>query len=210
MRSIATITTPPERTALTTVGRVKSELDIEGEASDELLAVKIAEASSDIEAHIARILCSAGLTETFWGGSGCAEYLILARAPVTAVASVTVDDVAVDSSEVRLDADAGLLYRLDSSGYPCAWTWCKSVVIVFTAGFELPGADNPTLPASLESAAVDLVSSFWQSRGRDPLVKSEDIPGLGSVEYWVGSVGEAGELPPGVAAKISPYRRTSA
>lgn len=206
MRSIATVTVPPEVTALTTLERVKQELEIAGEAQDALLAAKIAEASSDIEAHLGRVLSRATLSEIFWGVSGL-EYLILARAPIAAIESVTEDDVAVDSDEYRLDAETGQLYRLDASGFACAWTWCKQITVVYRAGYLLPGEDGRDLPPALEAGAIALLGSYWASRGRDPLVRGEDIPGLGSVQYWVGAVGEAGELPPDVVSKISPFRR---
>lgn len=206
MQTIATVTTAPERTALTTLDRVKLELNISGEASDTILTAKINEASSDIEAHISRTLASAGLTERFWGEPYCAEYLILNRHPVGTIASVTVDDVAVDAGEYRLNAETGQLYRLDANGYPFVWTWCKDIVVVYTAGYELPGSDNPTLPAAIEAAAVELVTSYWTAKGRDPTIRSEDIPGLGAVTYWVGAVGASGELPPSVVSKIAPFR----
>ncbi len=38
---------------------------------------------------------------------------------------------------------------------------------------------------------------------------AEDVPGLGSVTYWVGAVGDSGDLPPSVESRISPFRRTS-
>lgn len=209
MRTVVTVSTPPAETDLTTIDRVKLELDLTDvdTSRDNLLGYKIAEATSDIEAHLGRVLCRAGLTQTMWGDPGCAEYLILDRYPVASIASVTIDDVAVASSEYRLDAKTGLLYRLDASGYPSVWTWCKSAVIVFTAGYIMPGETNRDLPEALEAGAVDLVMSYWVSRGRDPLVRSEDIPGLGAVQYWVGAVGEAGQLPPGVLSKIAPFRR---
>lgn len=206
MQSIATVTTAPERTALTTLERVKLELGISSDESDTILAAKINEASSDIEAHVSRSFASAGVTERFWGGSGCTGYFILNHWPVGSIASVTVDDEVVDAGEYRLDATTGQLYRLDASGYPSIWSWCKDVVIVYTAGYELPGSDSPNLPAAIEAAAVELVTAYWTAKGRDPTIRAEDVPGLGSVTYWVGAVGEAGELPPSVVSKISPFR----
>lgn len=210
MRSIVTITTPPAATRLTTLERAKLELGITGSENDALLGAKIDEATSDIEAHVRRTLNRATLTETFWGGRGCAEFLTLDRMDVASITSVTVDDVAVDADEIRLDAEPGVLYRLDANGYPCIWTWCKSIVVVYVAGFLLPGETGRNLPPSLEGAAIELLQSYWLSRGRDPLIRSEDVPGLGSVQYWVGAVGESGELPPSVVSKISPFRRPSA
>lgn len=207
MESIVVITTAPEATRLTTLERVKSELNITTETTDDLLAAKIDEASSDIEAHLGRTLNRATLTQTFWGEPYGAEYLILDRAPVASITSVAVDDVVVDADEYRLDGRTGQLFRLDSSGYPCVWWWCKSVIVEFVAGYLLPGEDDRDLPFAIESAAIALINSYWQARGRDPLVRSESIPGLGDVAYWVGSVGESGDLPPDVQTKISPFRR---
>lgn len=209
MRSTVNITVAPTVTRLTTLQRVKEELAITDGASDAILGAKIDEATSDIEAHLARTLSRATVTQTLWN-VGYSEYILLRRFPVASIVSVTVDDIAVDSDEYRLDGDAGILYRLDSSGYPCAWLSCKSIVAVYTGGYLLPGEMNRNLPPALESAAVELVASYWSSRGRDPTVKSEEVPGLGRVDYWVGAVGEAGELPPSVVAKISPFRRPSA
>lgn len=207
MPSIATITSAASVTRLTTLERVKQELDITDGSKDALLASKIDEATSDIEAHLGRVFRREVFSERFWGRCECPEFLILARAPVVSVDSVTEDDVAVATPEVRLDPDTGQLYRLDASGFPSFWSWCKEVVITYTAGFLLPGQSGRNLPHALEAGAISLVQSFWQSRGRDPLVKSEDIPGVMRVDYWVGSVGEAGDLPPDVMAKIAPFRR---
>jgi uncharacterized phiE125 gp8 family phage protein len=207
VRNVVTITTGPGVTKLTTLERIKQELSITGGGSDALLGSKIDEATSDIEAHLGRTLNRATLTEVFWAEPWCTEYLVLDRSPVASVTSVTVDDVLVPLIEYRLDADAGILYRLDASGYPSRWEWTKSIIVVYAGGFLLPGETGRNLPPALEAAVIELMQSYWLSRGRDPLIKAEDVPGLGSVQYWVGSVGEAGELPPGVVTKIAPFRR---
>lgn len=207
MRSITTITTPPARVALTTVERVKAELGITGDANDDLLEQKILEASSDIESKLARVLARAGITQRFWGDPGAAEFFLLDRYPVASVASVTVDEVLVSADQVLLDSDTGLIYRLDASGHACPFTWCKNVIVVYAGGYELPGASIPDLPPVLQAAAIELMTQYWTSRGRDPSIRSEDIPGVMAVQYWVGAVGDAGELPPSVMSKISPFRR---
>lgn len=207
MRSIATVTTAATVTRLTTLATVKEELSITTSADDAVLGRKIDEATSEIEAHLGRSFRRETLTETVWGTDGCADYLVLARAPVVSVTSVTVDDVLIAASEYRLDGEAGILHRLDASGYPSFWSWCKSIVIVYAAGYLLPGESGRTLPYALEAGALSLMASYWQSRGRDPMVKSEEVPGVQSVQYWVGSVGESGDLPPDVVTKIAPFRR---
>ncbi len=207
LRTIATVTTPPERVALTTVERVKAELAITVDTHDDLLAAKIREASSDIEAQCRRGFGLAGYTERFWGDVDCVEYLVLRQYPVVSITNVTVDDVAIDAGEYRLDPGTGMLYRLDATGLPSAWSWGKDIVVVYSGGYELPGAENPTLPAVLQAAAVELMTQYWTARGRDPSIRSEDVPGLGAVSYWVGAVGVSGELPPSVMSKILPFRR---
>jgi len=209
MRSIATITTGPSVTRLTTLSRIKQELGIASSDDDALLAAKIDEATSDIEAHLSRTFARATLSETFWPTEGAitSDTLIMARAPIASVTSIAEDDVAVASTEYRIDASAGLIHRLDASGYPSFWLAHKAIVVVYAAGFLLPGESGRDLPAAVEAGAIELVQSFWQARGRDPLVKAEEVPGVMRTDYWVGAVGEAGQLPPGVWAKIAPFRR---
>lgn len=204
MKSIATVTGANSNKALATLARVKSELGITGSTNDALLTSKILEASSDIEGHLARTLRKETISELFWGLRGCADALILDRNPVASITSVTVDDVLLDASEYRLDGAAGLLYRL-SDGSPSKWSFGKAVTVVYIAGFKMPDEGSDTdLPPALQAACVELVSSYWASRGRDPSVREEDIPGVLRTVYWVGG---AGELPPSVETKIGPWRK---
>lgn len=205
MRSILNIPTPATVRNLTTLERVKAELSITDNTSDVLLRAKIREASSDINARAWADPLET-LAETFWN-VGCEEYLILRRRPNVTITSVTVDDVA--TTYYRLDPETGQLYCLDANGHAVHWNCCKSIVAVYAAGYIMPGQTGANLEPALEAAAIELLQSYWASRGRDPLIRSEDVPGLGSVTYWVGAVGESGELPPSVESRIAPFRRTS-
>lgn len=205
MRSILSVTTAATVRNLTTLDRVKSELGITDNASDILLTAKIKEASSDINARAWADPYEV-VTQTFWNVA-CEEYLILRRRPNVSVTTVTVDDVA--TTDYRIDAETGLLYCLDASGYPISWTACKSIVLVYSAGYTMPGQTGANLEPALEAACIELMQSYWASRGRDPLIRSEDVPGLGSVQYWVGAVGESGDLPPSVESRITPFRRVA-
>lgn len=209
MRSTAVVTAAATYRALTTLDRVKSELGISGSANDTLLTAKIKEASSDIEARC-RTFCRETIAVTFWPAAGATisvGALVLPRYPIVSVSSVLEDGVAVDSAERRADPDSGMLYRLDADGYPALWSAAKSIVVTYVGGYTMPGEADYTLPPSLESACVDLVSSYWASRGRDPTVRAESVPGVLDTTYWVGAVGEKGDLPPAVEAKIAPFRR---
>lgn len=210
MRSIVEVTTAATATALTTLARVKSELGIANAASDAVLTSKIAEASSDIAAVLNFVPQRETVTETFWD-VGSREYLALQRLPVTAIASVTIDDDdPLESDEYRLDAEAGLLYQLDDDGYSVGWCASKQIVVAYTAGYALPGQPGRNLPEAIEAAAVELVQDFWFARGRDPTAMEEEIPGVMRVRRWVGTVATAGgdvaaALPPNVMAKLASF-----
>lgn len=213
MRSIVTVASPASDTALTTLARVKLELGIPTgtTSSDEILQNKIDEASDDIEAALGFRLVRETAVETFWHEQydGAPEKLVLDRTPVASIASVVVDGGAIDASTYRVDPNTGELFAL-CNGYPSVWVFCRSVVVTYGGGYILPPASNRTLPKGIEGACVALVSSFWAARGRDPTLRSEEIPDLISATYWVGAVGEDGELPPDIVAKLAPFRRAIA
>jgi len=198
---------------LTTLTRVKLELDITGTDTnrDMLLNLKILEASDDIEAALGFTVRKETVSETFWleNGDVGPEYLVLDRTPVVSITSVTVDGIVADASTYRLDPETGQLYAL-CNGYPSRWYFCKSIVVAYAGGYVLPAESGSTLPDGIQGAAVELMSDYWAAKGRDPSVKSEDVSGVGRIDYWVGAVGEAGELPPRVVMKLSPYRRAQA
>lgn len=208
MKSVATVTVANSNKGLTTLDRVKAELGITGNGSDALLEAKILEASSDIEAHLNRTLRKETISEVFWGLRGCAEALIFSRTPVGTITSVTLDDELIDADDYRLDPDAGLLYRL-SAASPSWWSFGKALTVIYEAGYDMPVDITNTgdLPPALQAACVELVGSYWASRGRDPTVREEDVQGVMRTVYWVGAVGDAGELPPSVESKIGTFRR---
>jgi len=212
LRSTLSVTTAPTATKLTTLSRVKAELNITDSVNDTLLNAKIDEASSDAEASLGFTVPRATVSETFWHSETMEwpEYLVLNRTPVVSIDSIVLDGDTVDASLYRYDVEAGQVYALTSTGYPWRWLFYKSIIVNYTGGYLLPGEANRNLPVGIEGAVVDMVQSFWLAKGRDPLLKRVDIPGLVSREWWVGSVGEAGELPPGIVTKLAPFRRALA
>jgi hypothetical protein len=214
MRSIVTVTAASDDSNLTTLERVKAELDISenDSSSDMVLNAKIAEASDDIEASLGFRLARETVVETFWHEQydSTPEKFVLDRTPVSTIASVVVDGVTIDPSNYRFDQNTGELFAL-RNGCPSVWIFWQSVVVTYDGGYMLPSAGKDcTLPAGIQGACVGLVSSFWAAKGRDPTVKVIDVPGLMRTEFWVGSVGEAGELPPDIVTKLAPFRRAIA
>lgn len=216
VRSVANETTG----GLTTVERVKLELSISGNASDNLLALKIEEATSDIEGRC-RPLRHATVVEEFWPSVGRiapmsgvppfgAPQIQLSRYPVDVVDSLVIDDETVDPSTYRVDADTGVLYLFDGSGAPIAWSISRLAVVTYAGGYVYPDDTGDSLPPVLESAAIDLLSLFWFSRGRDPMLKAEENPGVARFEYWVGAIGRQGDLPPSVIGKLKSFLKPPA
>jgi hypothetical protein len=209
MRSILTVSTAATVRALTTLARVKSELQITNNEKDEIITTRISEASTTLETYLRRVLARETVVETIrlQAGDGAAECLNLKRWPVASITSIMEDDVAVDSEEYELEPAAGIIYRLDASGYRSSWFFCKSIILTYVAGYLLPAETSRDLPADIELAAVKLVTGQHLSSGRDPLVKMEEIPGVMRQEFWVGSIPDASSLPPDVTALVEPYRR---
>ncbi len=215
MRSIVTVTSPNSDTMLTTLARVKLELGITGVDTnrDMLLNLKILEASDDIEASLGFTVRKETVSQEFWfeNGDHFPEYLLLDRTPALTPTSIMVDGTALDltAAPYRLDPKTGQLFAL-CNGYPSLWVFCKSIVVVHAGGYILPAESGSDLPAGIQGAAVELMSDYWAAKGRDPSVKSEEVPGVLRTDYWVGAVGEEGELPPRVVMKLAPFRRALA
>ena len=97
---------------------------------------------------------------------------------------------------------SALIWRMNA-GMRTNWA-ISSIVVTFTAGWDLAGTE---LPSEIAGAALALVKSSWFGRLRDPLIKSEDVPGVGSTQWWVGGTGgDAGSLPQDVVDSLAPYR----
>ena len=211
-----TVATPSTTKALVSLARVKRELGITTSGDDDVLADKIAEASAAIVAHC-RVAADQRGRRTF-AEEGCsaafdadeimpiereiAPLILPWRVPVTAIASIVENGIALAPADYQLEPMAALIWRI-SAGIRTNWA-ISSVVIAYTAGWNLTGTE---LPSDIAGAALSLVKASWFGRLRDPLIKSEDVPGVGSTQWWVGSTGgDAGSLPQDVVDSLAPYR----
>lgn len=217
LQSKLDIVVAEQKPLLTTLANVKSEINVTTNEFNAIITRKIAEASGDIIRALGFAVVSETVQETFWHEAqglflgarlNGPDTLFLRRTPITAITSVTLDDDVLDPSEYRLDGETGQLYRLDeTSGYPRAWWFCKSILVLYTGGYVLPGQQNATLPPAIEGMTIDLVKDFWASRGRDPTLRSISIPGVSEKQFWVGSVGDPELLPPTILARLALLRR---
>lgn len=212
MHSILTVNTAATSYDLTTLAAVKAELGITGTDEDTAITAWITQASQAAALYCNRVFAEETVTETF-RDSGHVRYgqsdkfwqrpreaWLLARNPVTAVASVVEDDTALVQGTDYEFASDGVLYRL-SNGYARHWRFYKSLVVRYTAGF--PG--NAT-PVPLARSAISLVKLLRASATRDPALRSENIlSGLYSYTLFNSTEFPSG-IPADVEALLAPYR----
>lgn len=202
MNDIRKITVNTEAAShnLTLLATVKRALNVTGTDDDTFLTESIARASAAIATYCKRVFGQETVTERIWLSS-CRDVLNLKRYPNITVASVTIDAVAIDEEDdVLVSDDSGQLIRLEN-GNPSQWPACQWIEIEYEAGYELLGA----LPYEIEEACILLVKSAYSAKGRDPMVKSEEVMGVQRIDYWVGSTSGA-DLPDEVRVKIDPFR----
>lgn len=206
VRSILTVVTPAASYDLTTLAIVKTELKITGGDSDDWLKLQIKNASAAIANYCNRVFQSEKVSELLYVERDAFPYQVpgnvvalqLARWPIVAVTSVTVNGNALDpATDFKINDKVGQLYRLDFDAMPMLWeAW--PVVVEYSGGFT-------DIPADVADACVLMVKKRWYARGRDPLVKVDEVAGVGRQEYWV-STGSEGAFPPDIADMIDNYR----
>ena len=202
-----TVITPATSHRLTTLERARALLGF-GSGDDAAVNVLVDQASRAVADYCRRPFGLETVRESF-GALDRQRAVMLARSPVTAIASVTRDGVALLSSEYLFDAEKGLLYPTDS--YEFSW-WHPWLVVDYTAGYLLPsdaeGTPTPTLPEPVERAAILLVGACLSARSRDPLLKSQDISGVMSAAWWMPGAGDNLLSPEAERQRLlRPYRR---
>jgi hypothetical protein len=98
------------------------------------------------------------------------------------------------------DFSKGWLTRLFfGDNYPRKWSGIP-ILVQYQAGYA-------NLPDDLQDAALQLVKARWYARGRDPQIRSENVPGAYEAQYWFGAgPGSEGDLPPSIKAMVDRYR----
>ncbi|MDE1145632.1 MAG: hypothetical protein PW843_03295 [Azospirillaceae bacterium] len=187
----------PQATApLTDVTTVKAWLSppLTTTTDDGLLTRLIQAESAFIRNWLGRDLSSATYTQSL-DGTGNAV-LPLPAYPVTAVAAVSVDGVAVPAQP----ADQPLAYGYAHDDQTVVLTGGvfprgrRRVTVTWTAGYD-------PLPAILEQACVELVALRYRDRDRVGLVsKAHGGETTGYLQK---------EMPDGLASALAPYRRVA-
>ena len=177
--------------ALTTLDRVKVELDISDNASDAKLTNYILETSAAIESYCGRSFHKETLTENVEGKD--TPFILVSKAPIISIASITIEGVVMDSSTYRIhDAKAGIIagdFVSTARRYsqltqtPVAGSEYALYEVEYTAGYDMPSSVDRNLPYDLESACIAMIRSKFFANSCDPSIKKESATGAGSVEY---------------------------
>ncbi len=218
LRSIVTVLQPADSPDLVTLDSVKLELSVIDNSQDDQLAAWITQASEVANNYCQTTLRARTVSETFrhevgFNGDGCQarfyhgfhrrevrEMLVFGSAPVSSVASVTVDGALVPSDQWENDDDR--IFRLNTSGYPMAWYFSKSVVINYTAGFDLAN-----VPADLQRAILLIIREIRGAASReDPMLKVRETVGVSRLEWWVPAK-PTSTLPSDISGILDNYSR---
>jgi hypothetical protein len=186
-----TISTAALSTRMTTVARVKSELELTtvDATRDALLAELVDRASAVISSYCHRPFAREALTETLGGHGGI--HLQLARTPIATVTTVTQDTSVLTDYSIA-DPNKGWLYRRDGwawtaqrySGIGAGGAWLDQgwpmprqeeplFSIEYAAGYVMPGENTTATTISADStdnSFNDSASGFLST-----LLKAGDV-----------------------------------
>lgn len=155
--------TPAVNNKLTTLIKVKTELQPTTAADDAFLTELIDQASNTITSFCLRPFMRETYRETVTGQGGV--FLLLARTPLATIRSVAGDAGSI--TDFTAWSAAGMLYRKNR------WAQGQTYVVEYDAGY----ADAP---GDVERACTDLVKAFFLARQRDPAITNEKIGDYGA------------------------------
>lgn len=128
------------------------------------------------------------------------------------VVSVVVKYLDAASAEQTLSAASYLLTNgvegaaitlLSGFAWPTTASRPDAVRVEITAGFGPTPAD---LPADLKAGLGDMVAMSYFAAGRDHRIRSEQVPGVQTVEWFGSGPGGAAMVPPRAAAALQRWR----
>lgn len=188
---------------LTTLETVKQELSITDSSKDAFIDRLIAEMSAFATTYCQRQFAQETLVDSFRPKSTVCSPLILSRAPVTSITSIVENGTALGAGDYEYDPETGFVWRLNGSDQRIAWQ-CGKIEVTFVGGYELLG----DLPFEVERGVIEMVKEAFFAKTRDPMVKAEDVEGIGRQEFWVGNVPGGGAISQTAARYLDPHRRS--
>jgi hypothetical protein len=194
----SSVTTPADSRALVSLDDVREQLAIKSNdtAHDAWLTKVIARTSRQAERYCNRIFALQAYRDTFAAVSGSGP-LMSGQAPIDAVDSLAIDEAALAATDYTVDPLPGHLYRVSEPG---RWIATNAIIVDYSAGFD-------PIPDDVQQAVIELCVMEYRGRGRDPMLRERDSPGLGREMYWVGGTPGGSTLPGDIAGLLDPYCR---
>lgn len=175
---------------LTTTAKFKAWASIASASDDTLIGEAITRVSTAVNNYLNRSLNSASYSEVYDGRGG--HVLMLRNRPVTAVASLSIDGVAVPLATSRpfngYTFDSTALYALGSYSFTRDY---RNVAVSYTAGYV-------TIPADIEEAVLEWLNVIYRERDRVGLA-SKAIGGE-TTAYDIGA------MPKRVTLLLNPFK----
>ncbi|MGG6430610.1 phage head-tail connector protein [Acetobacter ghanensis] len=192
------VVTPASTTDLVDLESVKSYLQITDDAQDARLAKLITQASSSFADYLGRSLALQTYRER-QTIKGRIPGINLSNGPIASILSASVDGVAWTGVLDECDVERNGARIMASAFLPprqLCFTRPVVVEVIYIAGFVLPGMDKAVvpdnallpwqatpLPAAISGGCLSTIQMLLGVSGRDPLLKSENIQGVGSTSY---------------------------
>lgn len=192
---------------LTTIDSVKDELSITTNVSDSILKRYISSASAAASQYCNRVFAAEGVSDQFLPVpdpsfvifAGRIQPLQLTRWPVITLTSVTENGILlVYGTDYTADLLAGAVSRLDPNGNPTSWR-SYPIIILYTAGYY-------PIPLDVDDAIVRMVTRRFASKGRDPNLKQQNVPGILEQSWWIATGTESGNMSPDITDILDNYR----
>lgn len=205
-----TVTTPATDTNLVDIDVVKDELGITVNTYDSQIDRLIDQVSRVIEEWCGRGFIKQTYRETLPGHGGTT--LMLAVTPVISITEITYDGSVIDATGYSLQEPVeGFVYR------GTGWSWTARLhqdigswpypgseeflyQVDYIAGYDPPTALIPTIPGSVERAAIITVKDWYLNKGRNPTLKGLKVADA-EFEYDIES-----DMPPQAIRLLSKYR----
>jgi hypothetical protein len=193
------ILTAASAPVLTTAQAVMAEMGITDPGVAAGMTTLISQASAVIMSAIGRTIIKEAVKEEIWPDQFCRS-IRLSRTPIITITSIVEDGVVLGDDDFRAEKSSGILHRLAPAGHTVPW--CATKLEITYEG----GLDPALIPADLQRACTSLTKLAYSASTRDPFLKSQEVPGVLTETYWVGSIGSGG-IPDDIMAMIKPYRR---
>jgi len=169
----------------TTTAAVKAYLGLSVTTDDALIGSLVTAVSAWMVSYMSRNISAATYVETKDGSGG--KNMTFGAYPITALGSMTVDGVVVNSQYLRFKQ--AMITRTDGYVFPIG----SEVEVTFTAGYA-------TIPADIAQACVEIVA--WRYKERERIGQSsKSAGGAETVSY------QTKDVPASAKTVLDQYKR---